>query len=75
MPLSCTPQELSEAAAGFQSLSPQQLIAIQTYLLAVKVGGYTDPQTLLDDAKCFLSCLTVPQLKAIQARLLCQLVP
>jgi len=73
MAVTCTTDSLNTAASCFSCLTPPQQLAIQTYLLAVKAGGSTDPATLLNSAKCF-TCLTEQQLLAIQAYLLCQIV-
>lgn len=67
-----TAGELLDTAKCFVCLDDHQLLAVTTYLMAVKAGGSTDPGTLLDSAKCFL-CLTDQQLLAIQARLLCSI--
>lgn len=68
----CTPGTLLDLAKCFNCLSPQQHLAVQTYLLALQAGGSTDPTVLLGLAKCFI-CLTEQQLLAIQAYLLCQI--
>lgn len=71
MAISCTAEDLAEAAKCYACLTPKQKEAIKTYLLAVIAGGSTDPATLMEEAKCFL-CLTEHQLKAIQVYLTCQ---
>lgn len=63
---------LVESAKCFTCLSEDDQIAVQTYLLAVSVGGSLDPATLLEAAKCF-RCMSQKDLLAIQAYLLCQL--
>ena len=74
MPVTCTPQSLSDASACFEmQLTDAGRTAIQTYLLAVLAGGSTDPQALLTAATQFGN-LSVPQLLQIQAYLLCQIV-
>ena len=74
MPLTCTPQALSNEAACFESqLSEAQRSAIQTYLLATISGGSTDPQTLLAAAAQFQN-LSGQQLAQISAYLLCAIV-
>jgi hypothetical protein len=66
------PQELTTLAGCFNSLNPDQLFAIQTYLLAIMAGTSTDPAVLLAAASCF-SCLNSNQLAAIQTYLLTQI--
>jgi len=51
-------------------LTMPQREAVKTYLLAVIAGGSTDPETLLEAAKCYI-CLTPKQLKMLQPYLMC----
>jgi hypothetical protein len=79
MPISCTPQDLSDAAACFEcQLSEVQRSAINTYLLTTLMAMInptvpTDPQSLLESAAQFQSLTGAQQLQ-IQTYLLCQLV-
>lgn len=73
MAIDTTPQALADAAACYSCLSPGQVEAVKTYLLAVKAGGSLDPQVLAEDAKCFL-CLSPGIMKAVQTYLMAQIV-
>jgi hypothetical protein len=72
--MNCDVQSLMSSAKCFECLDLGQMEAIKTYLLAVRVGGSTDPNTLLEQAKCF-TCLESLELQQIQAYLLCKLLP
>jgi hypothetical protein len=72
--MDCTVESLSAAAKCFDCLSQGQKESINTYLLAVRAGGSTDPTVLLEQAKCF-TCLNTAELKQVQTYLLCQILP
>lgn len=72
--IEATPAQLAAAAKCFvDCISPQEHLAIQTYLLALLAEVDPDPDTLAPLAKCF-ECLSEQQLRAIIVYLLCQLV-
>lgn len=73
MAISCDPNDLASASAGFAKCSDRGLMEIQTYLLAVKAGGSTDPTVLQLAAKDFAKC-SEKELLEIQASLLCAIV-
>lgn len=58
------PNALAQAAKAFQRLSPQTLLEIQVYLLAIQAGVTTDPDQLAELAKCF-KCLPLPFLRDV----------
>lgn len=70
--ISCTPSDLAVAAKQFNGLPPAWKRSIDTYLLAVRAGGSTDPAVLAKLAKAFMG-LPDKMLQCIQAYLLCQI--
>lgn len=70
-----TPEEIAAAVAAgacFRCLSGHDLMALNTYLLAVLAEGSLDPSVLIQAAACF-KCLSEMELLQVQAYLLCQL--
>lgn len=72
MPISCTANDLETGAASLGGTSERDLLAMQTYLLAVMAGVSLDPDVLLANAKDFQEC-SAEDLAAISAYLLCQI--
>jgi hypothetical protein len=73
MSIACDSQSLATAAAGLEmQLSEAQLVAAQTYLLALIAGQSTNAQSLANLSAPFQS-LTIQELLAINAALLCQI--
>lgn len=70
----CKPADLVRESDCFECISVKQLIAVQTYLLAVKAGIAVNPESLVAASVCF-SCLPVKKLLAIQTYLYCQIAP
>ncbi len=68
--INCTPDNLADLSRCFLCMTEQQREAAKTYLLAVIVGGSTDPTVLMEESKCF-QCLSVAQLRKLQPYLLC----
>lgn len=58
------PNALAQASKAFQRLSPETLLEIQVYLLALQAGVTTDPNQLAELAKCF-KCLPLPFLRDV----------
>lgn len=71
--MDCTPASLLQNASCFSCLDKKQLLAIQTYLLAVRAGGSIVPSELLQSAVAFTS-LSKKQLMALSVYSLCQQV-
>jgi hypothetical protein len=72
MPVSCNPNDLAAAAKCYTNcMSTEQMLAVQTYLLAVIAGGSTDPNVLVQQAKAFQG-LRGRQLE-VQSYILCQI--
>lgn len=73
MAVTCEPAELLALSKCFLCMTPDQIEAVKTYLLAVLAGGSLDRNTLLDEAKCFM-CIDKDTQAALQNYLLCQAV-
>ena len=74
MAVNCAPESLAEASKCFMCLSGDQREAVKVYLMCVIAGVDPDPQTLIEQAKCFNSCVPTGMHKAIQTYLLCQIL-
>lgn len=72
MAVECTTENLTDLAACFSGLSPQQMSAVKIYLLAVAAGVDPDPATIIEASKC-LTSLSQKQQAAAQTYLLCQI--
>lgn len=73
----CTPTALSSAATCFKGYGTPLLKAMQIALLCAKLNGETmdcDPDTLADEAKCYLASMSEADMEAVIVYLLCQLV-
>jgi len=68
---SCLPNDLTEAAKGYQGISPTMLEAVKVYLLAQIAGlGSSTPDELAALAKCY-ACVSPTMLKGMEVALLC----
>ena len=72
MPQSCQPGDLASAAACIGCLSEKQQLMVQTYLLAQLAGVTPDAGDLVKASIGFQN-LSLKQLQAIQASLMCQI--
>lgn len=77
MAVSNDPSTLANAATCFLCTIPYgDLMAVQTYLLAVLAGQDTSAdgiQTLVNNARCFASCIPPGDQLAVQNYILAQL--
>ncbi len=77
MPTVCTPTALSSAATCFKGYGIPLLKAMQIVLICKKLNGETvtdcDPDTLADEAKCYLASMSLADMEAAIVYLLCQL--
>lgn len=73
MAISCTPAALVEGAGCLSCLDQHNAEYINTYLLQQLLDNTDTPAQLLEAAKAF-SGMSLKQLLAVQAYLLCQLV-
>lgn len=67
---STDPQVLLPASAAFQRVNGHDYM-VELYLLT-QITGITDPQTIINGAKCFLSCLSQGMLFDVMSFLMCQ---
>jgi len=68
---SCLPNDLTEAAKGYQGISPAMLEAVKVYLLAQIAGlGSSTPDELTALAKCYAR-ISPTMLKGMEVALLC----
>jgi hypothetical protein len=72
MPQSCQPGDLAVASACIGCLSEKQQLMVQTYLLA-QLAGVTPNAGALVAASIGFQNLSMKQLQAIQASLMCQI--
>ena len=74
--ITCTPEALAAAAEDYVGMEWAVRKAIRILLWCNFINGVPmvcNPRELVNAARCFYTCLSVPQLDAIETYLVCQI--